>query len=456
MLASYFNNMFNNGSNTITEQTLPSSHLSNVRRNEQASSQYFNNTAPPVQNIPRTDTYQNDEISRQIDQYRKYLDGLYKEYYYLNEKQFIKLTQEAATGINDVPPPIDVVREYLKRQHGKQIVDFKYDKDLPFASIKKPGYFQMDLVFFIPQLVHLYLIEMNSRKVWAIPMANKEEGTILNAFKAWYYKTDDTGENVISKRRVVSILSDLESGFGKDFKMLCDKEGIQLFKKDTNDHRAEGLLDRSVSVVKKLLYKHLVDIDFPEPTFIADVNANDRRVLDRDNIMKTDFNYNEWIQNFNREIQVVINDYNNKPATSLRDYTPNEVYNSPKLQKRILVESVKYNFNNDYKLKVHFEVGDLVRFKERRRVVDKDTYWSDHVYRIIKKNRYTYLLGNIDGTYDGNISRFRFKHYELQLVQKGNGSSGSSYYNNNTDATDTHLRRILERPRRYKGDKEIV
>lgn len=430
MLASYFNNMYKTGSDTITEQTLPSYHQSNDGRNEQTLTQYINNSAPNVQDVPRANPYQNDEISRQIDQYRKYLDNLYKEYYYLNEKQFIKLSQEAVNGINDVAPPIDVVREYLKRQPGKQIVDFKYPKDLPFASIKKPGYFQMDLVFFIPQLIHLYLIEMNSRKVWTIPIVNKEQSTIMNAFTASYFKTDETGEHVISKRNIISILSDLESGFGNQFKEFCDKEGIQLFKKNTNEHRIEGLLDRSVSVVKKLLYKHLVDIDFQPPGYQANIDAGDRRMLQP--------GMESWIADFNRQIQIVIHDYNNKPNGSLRDYTPNEVYNSPILQKRILVDSVKYNTNNDLKLKVHFAVGDLARFKERRRAVDKDTYWSDRVYMIIKKNRYTFVLGNQDGSYNKDLARFKFKHYELQLVSKGH-------------APETRFRSLLRRPGRRTG-----
>lgn len=75
MLASYFNNMYKTGSDTITEQTLPSYHQSNDGRNEHTLTQYINNSAPNVQDVPRANPYQNDEISRQIDQYRKYLDN---------------------------------------------------------------------------------------------------------------------------------------------------------------------------------------------------------------------------------------------------------------------------------------------------------------------------------------------------------------------------------------------
>lgn len=69
-------------------------------------------------------------------------------------------------------------------------------------------------------------------------------------------------------------------------------------------------------------------------------------------------------------------------------------------QREMYQKSVDYSTRNEEKLPVHFEVGDLVRFKERRRKMDKSTYWLDHVYMIIKKNRFSYMLGNPDESYN--------------------------------------------------------
>lgn len=482
MLSEYFNYKSRHTPSSEAISSILPNNGSISGKSEPTLSDYINNTAPPLPSRSTETSYENDspEIDYKINKYKSYLDNLYHKYYYLTDGQFLKLVKDT----EDTAPlglTLDVVKEYLRRRPGRQIVDFRYAKDLPFASIKKPGYYQMDIVFFIPQIPHLYLVEMNSRKVWSIPIRNKSGAETLNAFQKWYFKLDEYG-NIQSKRRVISIMSDMEKGFEwQQFKDFCDKQGIQLFKKDPSEHKIEAILDRSVSTVKKLLYKRLVDFEFEAPAFSVDIDRGEKRIIDPKFARMTDSSGKTWEQKFNEHVQGAITDYNNKPHSSLREYTPNEVYNSPQLQKRMLVESVRFNWNNKEKIKkmhkVTFEVGDLVRFDERRKKLDKATFWSDQVYRIIKKNHYSYILGDADGNFVQGVTNQRFKHYELQLVRKGSKhrhnpfdqveeEEEEDYFNERQQqqlpslsdflGKESVLRKIVPRIKKRKGDRSLV
>lgn len=453
----FFNNAseLGNAIEARQETPRPPDHNLQYYMNNGADGNY--RFAPPVDYKP----FPNGDYQ----QYESSLQNYYKKYYYLSDRDFIKMVMNPVNP-NEQVPPIDAIKEFLHRQPGRQIVDFNYRNDHPFASIKKPGYFQMDIVFFVPQLMHLYIIETNSRKVWVIPILKRDSMHIFAAFESWYYKdnmSDYIDNNTyapirVAKRRVISILTDGEKSFETTpIKELCDRDGIQMWSKAKNEHRIMNILERSVATVKKLLYKHLIEIDFESPFFSFNNNTQ-RREFDMG------FRHNqymsEWIKKFNQEVYNVVQDYNNKPHPSLHGYTPNEVYHSPILQKRVLVESINHNIDNEIKMpeKQKFRIGDLVRFKERRRDMDKMTFWSDAVYKIINKFRYSYQLGDAkDGSYINGVSNYRFKHYELQLVERApDRTQYYKAYNINRSAYFQHFRRTLERPRRMKGDKEIV
>lgn len=201
------------------------------------------------------------------------------------------------------------------------------------------------------------------------------------------------------------------------------------------------VLKRSVATIKILLYRRLVDMNMEAPRWHLAPHAN--RI-----VSGFGFSANEWIRNFNLHVYNAVKDYNNKPHPSLHGYTPNEVYHSPILQNRVLVESIDRNVDNEFKLypNQRFRIGDWVRYQERRRPNDKLNFWSDQVYKIINKYRFSYQLGNIDDT-PTDISKYRFKHYELQLVQRATDRRDyyRAYYANR-DAFNRSLRRIILRP----------
>lgn len=425
-------------------------------RQEPKSMQYYMN------NGKYANARQREEIDPDVSnpfpnpdyfEYEDRLKELYKKYYYLSDRDFIKTAQHQVNP-NIPPPPTEAVIQFLRRQPGRQIVDFKYKHDNPFNSIKKPGIYQIDIVFFIPQTQHLYIIEMNSRKVWVMPLKDRTEESCKSAFLSWYYKEDindyvqnyNPNPNIYAKRRVVAIMSDDDSTFNstKDF---CDTEGIQWYVKEPTEHKILYILERSVSTIKKILYKRLVEFDMSEPSRWS--RRNHRNYI----IDGPGFSANQWFKEFNEHVYSTVTDYNDKPHPSLHGYTPNEVYHSPILQKKVLVESINRNVDNEFRLdnNQRFRIGDLVRFKERRKTFDKMIFWSDKVYKIINKNRFSYQIGNVDGT-PTDLSKYRFKHYDLELVQRAtNRADYQRAYYRNRYAWDKHLREILKRPNPAKG-----
>lgn len=162
-----------------TTDSAPDSHSLQWYMNNGAYANVRHGPDPPRSEYP------NPEYA----EYEERLKELYSKFSYLNDKDFIKTAQHQVNP-NIPPPPTEAIREFLARQPGRQVVDFRYRHDNPFTTIKKPGFFQIDIVFFLQQLYHLYIIEMNSRKVWVIPVHHKNGEDSLEAFKAWYYKHD--------------------------------------------------------------------------------------------------------------------------------------------------------------------------------------------------------------------------------------------------------------------------
>lgn len=168
----------------------------------------------------------------------------------------------------------------------------------------------MDIVHFLKGENWLYIIHVTSRKVFTYWMENANSETVLKYFTKWYYQGKELQpDREKYARYVTSILFDQDSAFRfKGVHYFLSSKAIKQYMKDENEHNILKLLDKSVASIKNYLYKKLADIRFP-PRFLID--------------------------SFDKVVQMVVKDYNNKPHVSLNNYTPNEIFYNPRLQQKL-------------------------------------------------------------------------------------------------------------------------
>eukprot|EP00732_Lithocolla_globosa_P001930 Lithocolla_globosa_v1_NODE_1114_length_2859_cov_12.203281.p1 type:complete len:289 gc:universal NODE_1114_length_2859_cov_12.203281:1439-2305(+) len=203
----------------------------------------------------------------------------------------------------------------------------------------------------------LVVVDVFSRKLYAEAMPNKEVITVVAAFKDVIKRMGYPPEN-------------LDTDNGSEFLKTFDSkipESITHWKAPVGDHKALGIVDRTVGLFKTLLFRSITEQDEEgEPI--------------------------TWAKN----LQDFVENYNTTPKEPLFGYSPDEIENDSKLQDLIRVKNQDnmIRMNKSKKKKAPFEVGDTVRIPAQsgpfKRSFKKQQ--TDKTYTITKVNATTVIV----------------------------------------------------------------
>jgi len=190
----------------------------------------------------------------------------------------------------------------------------------------------------------LIIVDIFSRKAFALPIKNKKPVSVLEAFQK------------IAPDNVKVIEHDDGKEYLADFlKYVKEKEIINITF-ETGNHNSLGIIDRFSRTLKTNIEKH---INYKNTTTYYDILPN------------------------------IIDAYNNSPHKSLGDISPNDVFENEKdyrLVQKINIEKIGYNNSLN---KVKPKVGDKVRV-----LVKKGTFTKG--YKITYSSK-VYVIEEIDG-----------------------------------------------------------
>lgn len=181
------------------------------------------------------------------------IEKLFNKYSYLSKKDFITLAYENNLKQKDA-------KNYYQNNIATKTTNIIKDKN-PYRIIPFLDSYMIDIVFFDGKHGYLYIIHVPSRKIFIQKIKSKSSNDVLSAFKKFYYQ--GLQHKDINRIHISSILSDAEASFVRintNFSRFMDDENILYKIKDENEHNIFSILDSSVAVIKKLLYKNLIKL----------------------------------------------------------------------------------------------------------------------------------------------------------------------------------------------------
>ena len=318
----------------------------------------------------------------------KKLNEFLKDVYYDEDKNTSSLdrlyqqAQEAVTAVQNSK----LLKPLLTRKNLKAFIEkqgafqrtktFKTPPSLKFRSIIAPrvgSNLQADLMFFkTPYLVKylgkdgkpkkgkgmyvdnvLNVLDIHSRKAWAIPNANKDAETVAAGFEKIVKEIQRDQESVASLKGEKLVLNDkgfviksLNSDSGKEFtnklfEDLLGKYGINHYLSDKDDFAKNAIVERFNRTLRRVM--------------IVDKEQNESKQFTEKDIPR-------YIKNYNNDIHSTIKA---KPA---------EVFAGKAKNQQV------YKF-----AKFTFKVGDIVRTLNKKALFEKGMYeYSKDLYKIIK------------------------------------------------------------------------
>jgi IS30 family transposase len=166
----------------------------------------------------------------------KIYDEMYKFYY---SKPLLPSLQEMGQKYT-----YREAKRFLSEQEVNQLHKPNTKKTHYYPIMGTPGTYQADLTFYdqYARKNHGYkmiltVIEVNSRRGYAIPLKNKSIDTVIQAFGDVIEECDDY-------LPMVSVTTDSGSEFKKKFTDFLHKEGIKHYTTDPADKHALGLCER--------------------------------------------------------------------------------------------------------------------------------------------------------------------------------------------------------------------
>ena len=335
--------------------------------------------------------------------YDEDLQNIYKkkEYAILSKSKF---TQKVKKDFNHIP--IKHIKEFIDKQQLQQTYTTKRFKGY-FKIIAPPRSFQIDLFFMDQYSAHnkktifLIFVDVLSRKMFIEPLSSKNTGTIFNGVRKTINKIG----------KIHSIMSDDEFN-KKTYKDLFDSKKIKFSSvvsqtEHLNKGNKLGIVDTATRTIKKLIKKYM-DLE------------NTPKFLDA--------------------LPELVDIYNTTPHSSLKNKTPNIVYDDEKAQLKLIEEGKKVN--EKISNSIDLNIGDYVRKSTDKSKFEKEKpRFTKSVYVIFDKVFNKYSLIDENGKVDDRL----YKHTELLKIEsKGHYSL--------MDALDKHYGKTKPRKEKRKID----
>lgn len=287
-----------------------------------------------------------------------------------------KFTQKVRQNYPDIE--VKDINDFIGRQELQQIFTKKTFKGY-YHIVAPPNTFQIDL-FFLENLkkknkgygIFLLFVDILSRKMYIKPLKSKTLDDVIDGLK---YIINKIGE-------INAVESDDE--FNKEkIKAIFEKKGIKFSSVVSKEEHLSkgnklGIVDTATRTIKKMINKFITLNDDPQ-----------------------------FIDNLDELVEI----YNTTPHTSLKNKTPDDVFEDKKLQKMIYNEAVSHNA--ELHQKVNLDIGDYVRKSLDKGKFDKEKQtFSKTIYVIQDIDGYKYIL--MDSS--GNVDERRFKYSELLKI----------------------------------------
>jgi len=268
---------------------------------------------------------------------------LYEKYNFPGKQKLHMLAK-----LEGVKATLKDIETFLSKQYAQQI----YSKKIP----QKRGH----IVSFLPDLRYqmdlvdmsnfsrtnggfkwiLMMVDIFNRKMYAYLLKNKNKDSILDALTDFF-----------KKHHPEIIISDNDTGFNSNLiKKLFDKHDSKNFMVEPNDHKALGMIDRAIQTIKNVIYKYMKQ---------------------------------ENTTSYFKELQRIIEAYNNTPNSGIFNIAPNEVEKDKNHIDKLQIMNHQYDLENR-KNRIVFKVGDTVRIRVSKSAFARsfDENYSDVQYTI--------------------------------------------------------------------------
>jgi len=315
------------------------------------------------------------------------------------------------------------VRELYPQFKVKDIKDFYKNLEITQMNqkaVKKKGYkinggeltFQIDLMF-IDKKPYLVCVDVLTRKAYVYPLPNKNHTSILNGYHSFLNELSNEvvqfngTEDYYSREYPLKVIAD--DGFGyKKFQDTNKRYDIVLDTQTAKDDHISGgnrlgIVDRFVRTMKGILNK----IIYSSSTKI--------------NIPQT--------------VQMIVDNYNSSPHSSLHKLTPNDYFATKALRYEMFNHNLEHNVALDKDVSIN--EGDTVRVYEQRKTFEKEApMFSKEIYTVVERVGNKFRVGNEDG-----VLRRLFKVHELQYVNP------KTIYR----ANPTHVRKEVQKEKKKQS-----
>ena len=292
--------------------------------------------------------------------------------------------------IRDLHPDIKTkeVDEFYKNLELQQIIKKPIvDKNKFLRIVDGENTYQIDIMIFKKSqkqqnrgyFMCLAMIDVLSRFVFMELLKTRNTNDIINSY-----------ENILKRlkndynKKPVKLISDDEFN-NNEFLKLNEKLNIRLDTHIASDEHftggnSLGLIDRYTRTIKSKILKYQ---------------------LSSGNI------------NFIDVLQEIVDNYNNSSHSSLKDQSPNDVFNNKKLQIDKKNEDLIYNL--EVKENIKLNIGTHVRIFNSKKIFDKEGQtFSKKIYSISEQVGNKYKVADDED----NIKKKLYKFNELQIIEK--------------------------------------
>jgi len=294
----------------------------------------------------------------------KNFDEILKKVYYDASKGFSSV-QKIYKRVKEIDPSITIkiVKDFVQRQDTAQInKEVKKKKTKTFQHITGGiGHFQTDITDYPKYYKQnngnryiLCMIEINSRKAYAVPLKTKTKSSVVEGIKSMIEKVKEEGNKI----------NVLQSDMGNEFKnnqmkSLLVENSIEQRFCNVGDKKCMSIVERFNRTIRSLITKYMV--------------AN---------------NTTKWVDKLGEFVE----NYNSSYHSAIKT-EPNNV--DEKMEVEIIKDKITENFENKEQILVN--VGDKIRIKLKKGLFKKlGRNFSDEVYIVVKVNRNSVKVNELD------------------------------------------------------------